>query len=40
LLQKFKASNQNFGVVVNEKAELSGLVTMHDIGTLLIGKIP
>jgi putative hemolysin len=40
LLQKFKASNQNFGVVVDEKGELSGLVTMHDIGTLLIGKIP
>jgi putative hemolysin len=40
LLQKFKASNQNFGIVVNEAGDISGLVTMHDIGTILIGKIP
>ncbi len=40
LLQKFKALNQNFGIVVAETGELSGLVTMHDIGTLLVGEIP
>jgi putative hemolysin len=40
LLQKFKEHNQNFGVVINDKGELFGLVTMHDIGESLIGKIP
>jgi putative hemolysin len=40
LLQKFRSRNQNFGIVVSETGELSGLVTMHDIGTVLIGKIP
>jgi putative hemolysin len=40
LLEKFKKFNQNFGIVVNEKKELFGLVTMHDIGESLIGEIP
>jgi putative hemolysin len=39
LLKKFKEKNQNFGVVVNDKGELYGLVTMHDIGESLIGQI-
>jgi putative hemolysin len=40
LLQKFKKLNQNFGIVVNDRGELFGLVTMHDIGESLIGEIP
>ncbi|HEY2647729.1 MAG TPA: hemolysin family protein [Puia sp.] len=40
LLKKFKEKNQNFGIVVNDKGELYGLVTMHDIGESLIGNIP
>ena len=40
LLQKFKDSNYNFGMVVNESGELIGVVTMHDIGEILVGKIP
>ncbi len=40
LLQKFKERNQNFGIVINDRDELTGLVTMHDIGESLIGKIP
>jgi putative hemolysin len=40
ILMKFKERNQNFGIVVNEKQELDGLITMHDIGESLIGKIP
>ena len=40
ILKKFKDRNQNFGVVVNDNDELNGLVTMHDIGESLIGKIP
>ena len=40
LLQKFKEHNHNFGMVVNEKNELVGVVTMHDIGEILVGKIP
>jgi putative hemolysin len=40
LLEKFKKLNLNFGIVVNERRELFGLVTMHDIGEVLIGKIP
>lgn len=40
ILKKFKERNQNFGIVVNDKEELFGLVTMHDIGESLIGKIP
>jgi putative hemolysin len=40
LLQKFKEHKQNFGIVINDKGELYGLVTMHDIGESLIGKIP
>ena len=40
LLKKFKERNQNFGVVVNDRGELFGLVTMHDIGESLLGKLP
>jgi len=40
LLKKFKELNNNFGIVINERGELSGLVTMHDIGETLIGDIP
>lgn len=40
LLERFKEENQNFGIVVNDKGQLDGVVTMHDIGELLIGKIP
>ncbi|HZZ74915.1 MAG TPA: CNNM domain-containing protein, partial [Puia sp.] len=40
ILKKFKERNQNFGVVVTDNKELYGLVTMHDIGESLIGKIP
>ena len=40
LLQKFKDSNYNFGMVANESGELIGVVTMHDIGEILVGKIP
>ena len=40
LLQKFKAMKNNFGIVVNEQGQLTGLVTMHDIGESLIGEIP
>jgi putative hemolysin len=40
LLKKFKELKNNFGIVVNERGELHGLVTMHDIGETLIGEIP
>jgi putative hemolysin len=40
LLQKFKEHNQNFGIVVNAKGELSGIVTMHDIAEEIVGQIP
>jgi putative hemolysin len=40
LLKKFKEKNQNFGIVVNDNGELYGLVTMHDIGESLLGKLP
>jgi putative hemolysin len=40
LLQKFKTNNHNFGMVINESGELAGVVTMHDIGEILVGKIP
>jgi putative hemolysin len=40
LLQNFQAKNQNFAVVTNSNGELDGIVTMHDIGVVLIGKIP
>ncbi len=40
LLKKFKEKNQNFGIVVTDNGELHGLVTMHDIGESLLGKIP
>jgi len=40
ILKIFQTKNSNFGIVVNETGALSGLVTMHDIGTQLLGKIP
>jgi len=40
LLQKFKYYKHNFGIVVDEKGSLAGVVTMHDIAQILIGKIP
>ena len=40
LLQKFKDHNYNFGMVINESGALAGVVTMHDIGEILVGKIP
>jgi putative hemolysin len=39
ILQKFKEKKLNFGIVVNEKGELHGIVTMHDIGESLLGEI-
>jgi putative hemolysin len=38
LLQKFKTYNTNFGVVVNERGELAGVITMHDMANILIGE--
>ncbi|MFL5789578.1 MAG: hemolysin family protein [Flavisolibacter sp.] len=38
LLEKFKKGTNNFGVVVKVGDELTGVVTMHDIGEVLIGK--
>ena len=40
LLEKFKENNHNFSMVINEKGRLTGVVTMHDIGEILVGKIP
>ncbi len=40
LLKQFKAHKQNFGIVTSEAGLVYGLVTMHDIGELLIGEIP
>jgi putative hemolysin len=40
LLQKFKDYKHNFGIVVNEGGSLAGVVTMHDVAEILIGKIP
>ena len=40
LLKNFKDKNRNFAVVVNSAGDLAGVVTMHDIGQVLIGKIP
>ena len=40
VLQKFKESNQNFGIVINERGELNGVVTMHDIAEEIVGQIP
>ena len=40
LLQKFKYYKHNFGIVVNESGSLAGVVTMHDVAEILIGKIP
>jgi putative hemolysin len=40
LLQKFKEHNQNFGIVINEKGELAGVVTMHDVAEEIVGQIP
>jgi putative hemolysin len=38
LLQNFKTYNTNFGVVVNERNELLGVITMHDMANILIGE--
>jgi putative hemolysin len=38
LLERFKQSKNNFGIVVKNDNELSGVVTMHDIGEILIGE--
>jgi putative hemolysin len=40
LLKKFQERNQNFGIVIDDGGSLFGLVTMHDIGESLLGKIP
>jgi putative hemolysin len=40
LLQKFKEFKQNFGIVANEKGELNGVVTMHDIAEEIVGQFP
>lgn len=40
LLQKFKESRHNFSMVINENGALAGVVTMHDVGEVLVGKIP
>ena len=40
LLQKFKYYKHNFGIVINESGGLAGVVTMHDVAEILIGKIP
>jgi putative hemolysin len=40
LLQKFKERNQHFGIVVDGGGRLVGIVTMHDIAEVLVGKIP
>ena len=39
LLQQFKDHNINFGIVTTGSGELVGVVTMHDIAEVLIGKI-
>jgi putative hemolysin len=39
LLQKLKEHNNNFGIVINESGGLAGVVTIHDIAEILIGKI-
>jgi putative hemolysin len=38
LLEKFRNHRNNFGIVVKNGHELSGVVTMHDIGEILIGE--
>ncbi|HEY8734934.1 MAG TPA: hemolysin family protein [Puia sp.] len=40
LLKKFQDKSQNFAVVVNTADEMEGIVTLHDIGEALLGKIP
>ncbi len=40
LLEKFKSTNNNFGVVAKTNGELAGVVTLHDLGEILIGHIP
>lgn len=37
LLEQFKHFRYNFGIVVNRKGTFMGVVTMHDVGALLIG---
>jgi CBS domain containing-hemolysin-like protein len=39
-LKKFKERGQNFGIVVDDGGRLAGVVTMHDIAEVLVGKIP
>jgi putative hemolysin len=40
VLHAFKTVKKNFGIVINERGELDGLVTMHDIGESIIGNFP
>ena len=40
LLQKFKYYKHNFGIVINQSGSLAGVVTMHDVAEILIGKVP
>ena len=40
LLKRFKESNRNFAIVMTANGDMEGVVTMHDIGEELIGKIP
>ena len=40
LLQNFKYCKHNFSIVVNNTGGLAGVVTMHDVAEILIGKIP
>jgi len=35
---KFQEKLVNFGTVVNERDELIGIVTMHNLGESLLGK--
>ena len=37
LLQQFKGYRYNFAIVVNRKGVFTGLITIHDVGTVLIG---
>jgi len=40
IITKIQKAQSKLGIVVNERGELFGLVTMHDIGESLIGEIP
>jgi putative hemolysin len=37
LLERFKSYRYNFAIVVDRKGTFTGIITIHDIGTLLIG---